>query len=76
MKTTERKVYSCEHCKFYRLTKQSALRHELHCTNNPNRECGLCGRKSVPDFGIIKIVSNVSHEGLNSWEEKIADLEM
>ena len=37
-----RKVYYCEYCKKHRL--MPLLKHEKHCTSNPDRECKLCGR--------------------------------
>lgn len=40
-----KKVYYCEFCKKRAL--RSVATHEKHCTANPDRECRLCGRKSV-----------------------------
>ena len=47
MKTKLKKVYYCDFCKKYRLTKNSMELHEKHCTLNPNRECRVCGNKTM-----------------------------
>jgi hypothetical protein len=46
MKTIKKNVYYCEYCKKKKgLSKGAMLKHEKHCTANPNRECRICGRK-------------------------------
>lgn len=35
-------VYYCEHCKKRYFLKSAAIKHEKHCTLNPNRECRMC----------------------------------
>ncbi len=40
MKVKIRKVYYCEYCKKHSL--MPLLKHEDHCTANPNRWCGMC----------------------------------
>ncbi len=44
MKVKEKKVYYCEHCKKHGLRAANIQEHEIHCTANPNRVCGLCAR--------------------------------
>lgn len=34
--------YYCDYCKKSKGTPQSMVHHELHCTMNPNRKCGMC----------------------------------
>lgn len=43
MKTKRRLVYYCEFCKKYKLTPQSMVIHETHCTLNPDRICRMPG---------------------------------
>jgi len=47
-----KKVYYCEFCKKHRLTKNSIITHEEHCTLNPNRKCRMCERQGIPDYEI------------------------
>lgn len=49
MKIKERKVYHCDFCKKYGLRGATVLEHEKHCTANPKRVCGLCGRDCNED---------------------------
>lgn len=42
MLTKMKKVYYCEFCSKHSLRPLTS--HELHCTLNPNRECGMCSR--------------------------------
>ena len=43
MKEKIKKVYYCDFCGKHRLTSNSMLLHEKHCTLNPNRVCRVCG---------------------------------
>jgi len=47
MITKTKDVYYCEYCKKHGLSKAAMANHELHCTLNPNRICGLCGSTSI-----------------------------
>ena len=47
MKTKTKIVYYCEYCGKHLLRKDSILNHELHCTMNPGRHCGLCGNSDL-----------------------------
>lgn len=40
MKTKFTRVFYCDHCKKHGLRVDAMERHELHCTLNPERECG------------------------------------
>ncbi len=42
MKIIKKNVYYCDHCKKKGLAAGHMNKHEKRCTNNPNRECGLC----------------------------------
>jgi hypothetical protein len=44
MKTIKKNVYYCDHCKKRSLSASHMKKHEVHCTANPDRKCGLCGR--------------------------------
>jgi len=54
MKIEMKKVYYCDYCKKHSL--RPLIDHELHCTMNPDRKCGLCGRTTSlsPIIEIIK----------------------
>lgn len=46
------KRYWCDHCHKAGCGKWQMERHEKHCTNNPNRECRMCGVKSR-DYSLL-----------------------
>jgi hypothetical protein len=46
MKVKIKKVYYCDFCRKHSL--RSLVKHEEHCTANPNRKCGLCKKNGVP----------------------------
>jgi hypothetical protein len=50
MKTVKKNVYYCEFCKKKGLSSAHISKHEKHCTNNPNRTCGLCERQSISEL--------------------------
>jgi hypothetical protein len=45
MKTKTKKVYYCDFCGKHKLTSNSIIIHEKHCTLNPNRICRVCKGK-------------------------------
>lgn len=47
MKSKTKTVYYCEYCGKHFLRKDSVLNHEMHCTMNPGRHCGLCGNDNI-----------------------------
>ncbi len=57
MKVKIKKVYYCDFCKKHSL--RSIELHEKHCTNNPNRECRLCGRKE-PLIEIVQKLKDIT----------------
>lgn len=50
MKVVKKNVYYCDHCKKKGLSATHIRSHEMHCTNNPNRHCKLCGTTSIADL--------------------------
>lgn len=42
MKIRKVNKYYCEFCKKTNCSRSSISKHEKRCTNNPNRECGMC----------------------------------
>lgn len=50
MITKIKPVYYCEFCKKHYFVKSVAVRHEEHCTLNPDRLCNMCKRGSTYDF--------------------------
>jgi len=47
MKVKLKKVYYCDFCKKKGLRIDRLRSHELSCTMNPNRICGLCGFRGL-----------------------------
>ena len=43
MKSKWVQQWSCGFCKKRGLSASSMSKHEKHCSNNPNRECRMCG---------------------------------
>lgn len=53
--------YYCEFCKKSGCSGGHIKKHELHCTLNPNRECGLCsimGEESAKIDILLNILPN------------------
>lgn len=49
----EVKAYQCSFCTYYRKTKESVIRHEDNCYNNPkNKACATC-KHNVIDYETI-----------------------
>lgn len=42
MKSEKRWRYQCDYCKKWGGSAPHMKKHELHCTLNPRRECGMC----------------------------------
>lgn len=66
MKTIKKSVYYCDHCKKKGLSRFHLNKHEIGCTANPDRKCGLCDnelniRQVVEDF--TKLFEIVANEG-------------
>jgi hypothetical protein len=49
MKTKLMNRYYCDFCGKSGCAKGHMLKHERHCTLNPERECGVCGGMCKPD---------------------------
>src|SRR5688572_17673310 len=47
MKTEKKNVYYCDYCKKRSLAANHMKTHEKHCTNNPDRQCRLCGMGTI-----------------------------
>ena len=45
MITKIKKIHYCDYCKKHGMRGPDIKKHEEHCTLNPKRACGLCGRK-------------------------------
>jgi len=44
VRVIKKNVYYCDYCK--KRSLRSLKNHELRCTGNPNRECGVCKAKA------------------------------
>lgn len=47
MKVKTKKVYYCDFCQKHSLSAGHCSNHEKRCTANPDRECQLCGKRSI-----------------------------
>ena len=48
MKVKIKKVYYCEYCNKHSL--RPLVKHEKHCTSNPNRKCNVCGNSNITEL--------------------------
>ena len=58
----------CDYCKKAGLQIAAMRKHELHCTLNPNRECGMCGiydKETKPMPELLEILKDVA----DSWKD-------
>lgn len=62
--------YYCDYCSKGRCQATSIANHELHCTKNPNRQCGMCviwGEHPTPPS--IDVLKSALTKGLDSLLE-------
>lgn len=57
MRKVKRWRYYCDHCKRVSGSAGHMVKHELGCTNNPHRICGLCRKVDAPDNLVIDLVA-------------------
>lgn len=65
--------YYCEFCKKSGCSAGHMKRHEIHCTNNPNRKCGMCSEAGLyqqPIEDLIKALGKGDKEGVDNLREK------
>ena len=64
----EIKAYQCDHCKFYKKTKSSAINHEENCYHNPkNRACATC-EHNIIDYETIYDPNHGGNPGSTDYE--------
>jgi len=49
--------YYCEHCKKSGCSGGHIRSHEIHCTNNPTRICGMCKLARLDQLPIAELIS-------------------
>lgn len=59
MKTVKKNVYYCDSCKKRSLSASAMNKHELRCTANPDRECGICNVLQGASPNIREIVNEL-----------------
>jgi len=62
-------VYYCEYCSKSGRSASHMAKHEIHCTANPDRVCGLCkmgGLRQKPMDKLIKAVGACDAKGIKS----------
>jgi DNA-directed RNA polymerase subunit RPC12/RpoP len=65
--------YICEHCGKKNYSASHMTKHEKHCTRNPDRVCGMCGRKGIVKVKIKDYIfyNNVAFDQIDT--DKLAD---
>jgi len=59
MRVETKKIYYCEYCKKKSMRKDIMKKHEKICTENVNRECGIC-KLLKNDRSDIKSISEIA----------------
>ena len=70
MRIIKKNVYYCEFCR--KKSLRSLKNHELHCTGNPERECGLCEVAGIAN-DTKEIIEKIKAEILATKPEEIID---
>jgi hypothetical protein len=55
----------CDHCGKGGFSKPAMVKHEKHCTNNPNRECRMCaiiGEAPVPMPELLAVLEGIPYQ--------------
>lgn len=78
MKTLEKKVYYCDHCKKHMLTTYGMKKHESKCLYNPKRMCtapyclaGIGINQELIDW--VKENASLNYDGSESSISEISD---
>lgn len=82
MKTITKQVYYCDHCKKRSLAKWAMVKHEAHCTKNPQRLCNVCTKLlDQPQPNLEELKAFVRSSGIRpagadeegTWDARIPD---
>lgn len=76
---TKRRVwrYRCDFCKRSGCSAVHIARHELGCTANPNRECGICkliGNVQVPTEELVATLAGATQETIDRQVQALSSL--
>ena len=71
MRVLLRKRYYCDHCKHANGSRIRIEKHEKGCTNNPNRECGICRLIGSETFPIQELQRVMLEDGWQALCEKV-----
>lgn len=74
MRVVRKNVYYCDYCT--KRSLRSLIKHEKHCTANPDRVCRLCGRESIKEIiekyrGMFEIKKAIDYSSWVGGVEKI-----
>ena len=58
--------YGCDYCRKTGCSASHMARHERRCTNNPNRECGMCRYFGIPEHSVAALVAVLRLDGLDA----------
>lgn len=73
MKTKKVNRYYCDFCPKSGCAAGHMKSHELHCTANPNRECGLCRQAVKPADLFHHIPEAESFKKAYTWKDPSTD---
>lgn len=59
MRKAKRIRYFCDFCKRSAGTITAMKKHEIGCTNNPDRKCGMCQQAQITQAPLVDIVKAV-----------------
>ena len=49
--------YYCEYCKKANCCAPAMTKHEKRCTNNPNRDCGMCKMSELEQPNLVELIA-------------------
>lgn len=62
----------CDHCKRGMLSRPAMVKHEAHCTSNPNRTCRMCAHAQLVQRATCELVAILNDEGVDACLEAAA----
>lgn len=71
MKARKEWVYRCDHCGKAGRSKGHMRNHEIHCTKNPDRSCGMClliGEGQEPIADLIAAIGDDDENAIKRLE--------
>lgn len=64
--------YYCDHCKKAGQRKDLILKHEIGCTRNPDRVCGMCKHRGAEQKPLALLTEALEAGGIDGLREEAA----